>query len=71
MEEKSENGQTIYHGYGIESIANFAMNVNHLLKGRAIEEIKGKYASGEDGLEATKIAFGVHRSIETGEVINL
>jgi predicted dehydrogenase len=69
MEEKNENDRTIYHGYGIESIANFAMNVNYLLKGGAIKDIEGKYASGKDGLEATKIALGVHRSIEAGEVV--
>lgn len=71
MEEESKNGQTVYHGYGIESIADFALNVNYLLKGGAIEDIKGKYASGEDGMEATKIAFGVHKSIETGEVVDI
>ncbi|MBI2841901.1 MAG: Gfo/Idh/MocA family oxidoreductase [Armatimonadetes bacterium] len=64
-------GRTIYRGYGIESIQDFAYNAAFLKGGGALEELEGKYPSGEDGLEATRIAVAVHESIRTGEIVRL
>jgi len=61
-------GWPVYEGYGIESIAQFAHNVNALLGGASLGDL-GDYPSGQDGLEATRIALAAHRSIETGEPV--
>ena len=63
-------GREIWEGYGIESIADFIYNVNYILDGGSLKDMTG-YASGVDGLEATKIAAAVHESIETGSMIEL
>jgi predicted dehydrogenase len=70
-EGKDKKGETVYSGYGIDSITDFAENVNHILEGGSLKNLDGKYANGNDGKEITKIAVGVHRSIEKGEVIRL
>jgi hypothetical protein len=36
------------------------------MSGGKISDLSGKYPSGEDGLEVTKIAEAVHQSIERG-----
>ena len=70
-EIKDKQGRTIYKGYGIESIEDFAYNVQALRNGATIESLKGTYPDGEDGLEVTKIGVAVHKSAETGKVIEL
>jgi predicted dehydrogenase len=66
-----KQGRTIYKGYGIESIEDFAYNVQALLDGATLSDLKGSYPDGEDGLEVTKIGVAVHQSVETGEVVLL
>ncbi len=66
-----ERGREWWRGYGFESIAEFALNVNVLLNGGRLEDLKGKFATAEDGIEATKIAVAAHRSLETGKVVEL
>jgi len=70
-ERTDKRGRPYFHGYGIESIEDFAHNVNFLLEGGAIGELVGQFATGEDGLEVTKIAVAAHKSIETGQPIDL
>jgi len=70
-EEKDKHGRTIYRGYGVESIADFAYNVKFLQEGGSIEQLAGKYPSGEDGREVTRICAGIQKSLETGEVVRL
>ena len=70
-ETRDKDGRTVYSGYGIESIQDWALNVNFLLNGGKLADMKGKYADGNDGLEVTKIAVAVHRSLETGKVVKL
>ncbi len=67
-ERVDKQGRVIFDGYGIESIADFARNVNVLLEGGTLADL-GAYPSGIDGLEATKIAAGVHESLETGGIV--
>ena len=70
-ESKDKQGRTIVEGYGIESIEDFAYNVQAINEGATIESLKGTYPDGEDGLEVTKIAAAVHKSVETGKVIQI
>jgi len=66
-ENRDRTGNTVYSGYGIESIADFVYNIRYIKNGGNIENLKKGISSfGEDGLEVTKIAVGVHRSIESG-----
>jgi len=69
--EEDKHSRVIDRGYGSESIADFIENILFLQNGGSREQLAGKYPSGEDGLEVTKIAVAVHRSIETGEVVRL
>ncbi len=64
-----KQGRLLIRGYGVESIEDFAYNVQFLENGGNIEEIPGCWASGEDGLAVTKIASAVHKSIETASVV--
>jgi len=71
-ERQDAKGQSLYGGYGIESIGDFVCNVNNLLNGASFQELKGQYAGGCDGLEATRIAAAVDTSVELkGEQIRL
>ncbi len=71
LESKDISGKTVYRGYGIESIADFVYNILYLKKGGSIQDLKKNTtgAFGEDGLEVTKIAVAMHRSLETGKII--
>ncbi len=64
-------GRRIVRGYGIESIEDFAHNVAFLKSGGRIDAITGCWASGEDGLEVTRIAVAIHESIKTGRLVEL
>lgn len=68
---RDKQGRVIYKGYGIESIEDFAYNVQAIKQGATIESLAGKYPSGEDGLEVTKIAAAVHESVATGKAIEM
>jgi predicted dehydrogenase len=65
-----KQGREVWDGYGITSIADFAENVNVLLDGGKLEDL-APYPSGVDGLEATRIAAGVHESLEAGGIVEL
>lgn len=65
-----KQGREVFDGYGITSIADFAENVNVLLDGATLDDL-APYPSGIDGLEGTRIAAGVHKSLETGGIVEL
>ncbi len=69
-ENKDERtGKTSYSGYGIESIADFVYNLEYLAGNGSLEKLQGGITGlGEDGIEVTKIAVAVHRSLETGKI---
>jgi len=68
-EQRDKAGRIHYAGYGIESIADFVYNLEHLRNGGSIESLKGSVSGfGEDGLEATKIAVAVHKSLASGRM---
>ncbi len=66
-----KKGRTVARGYGIESIQDFAYNVQALADGATLQDLAGTYPSGEDGLEVTKIAAAVHESAETGKPVDI
>ena len=70
-EETDKQGRTVYKGYGVDSIADFVYNVKFLQEGGSLDRLAGKYPSGEDGREVTRICAGIHQSLETGEVVKL
>lgn len=69
--KKDKSGRTLYLGYGIESIQDFAENVIFLKNGGKLKDLAGKYPSGIDGLEVTKIACAVEESAEKGKVVKI
>ncbi|HSQ79285.1 MAG TPA: Gfo/Idh/MocA family oxidoreductase, partial [Candidatus Bathyarchaeia archaeon] len=64
-------GRRVWRGYGFESIEDFAGNAAFLLAGGRIDDLKGVWASGRDGLEATRIAVAVHESLASGRTVRL
>jgi len=72
FETTDSKGRKVYDGYGIRSIQDFAHNVIFLKSGGTIAELRRRgYISGEDGLQATKIALAVEKSLVTGEEVEI
>lgn len=70
-ERRDKAGNLTYCGYGLEAITDFADNLAHVLGGGSLAELAGKYPSGYDGLEATKIVAAAHQSLDTGRTIDV
>ncbi|MCD6408576.1 Gfo/Idh/MocA family oxidoreductase [bacterium] len=69
ISESNDNyGNVKYSGYGIESIADFVYNLEYIKKTGKTEINNGITATGIDGLEVTKIAVSVNKSLESGKV---
>lgn len=65
-EVEGRSGINNYSGYAIESIDGFLDNALGLVNGSCqLLDLEGSYPSGMDGLEVTKIAVGVHKSVES------
>jgi len=71
LEDRDKDGTIRWSGYGIESIADFAHNINFLKRGGSLEELQGTYVDGREARETTRIAVAVHESLETGKLIEL
>jgi predicted dehydrogenase len=70
-QSEKQDGTKYYTGYGIKSIQHFAENIQYLNHGGKLQDIDGKYPSGEEAHEVTEIIEAVHESIETGQVVNI
>lgn len=70
-ERIDRHGRKVFRGYGVESIADFVYNVEYVKHGGRVSDLAGKYPSGEDGLENTRLAVAMHKSIETGDVVEV
>ncbi len=70
-EYEDSQGRVRLGGYVIESIEDFAGNAAYLKSRGNLDDIAGRYPSGEDGLQATRIAEAVHESISMGAVVRL
>jgi len=71
QELKDKQGETVFTGYGIESILDFVENVLALQSGKTLADLAGSYASAEDGLAVTKIACGAEESLRTGQAVKI
>lgn len=71
LEKRDADGHVRYTGYGVESIATFADNVEFIKNGGSLQQLKGHYADAWDGLEVTRIAEGIHKSLDTGGIVEL
>jgi predicted dehydrogenase len=58
-------------GYFVDAIKDFLNNAAYLKSGGNLNEIEGKYPSGEDGLRITQVAEAVHLSISEGRAVNV
>jgi len=70
-ETKNKKGETVFSGYGIESIQDFAYNLDYLINGGKLEDLEGTYAGARDGLAATSIGVAAHESLATGKAIEI
>ncbi len=68
---ETRSGSVHHSGYFIDPVKDFLGMVGRLLNGASFEEVVKDYPSGEDGLEATRVALAVHQSIESREPIDL
>lgn len=71
FESKDRKGRTVYGGYGIQSIQEFAFNVAHLLDGGTLADLEGAYAGANDGIVSTAIAAASHESIQSGMAVSI
>lgn len=70
-ETTDKEGQPLYEGYGVESIADFIHNVRYVKEHGQGSRPPGVWGNGFDGLQATRMALAAHKSIEEGKVIAL
>lgn len=70
-ETRDKSGKTVYSGYGIEAIADFASNVQFLLNGGELTDLRGTYPDSRDGLEATRIVAAAHESLSTRKLVEI
>jgi predicted dehydrogenase len=63
-------GRPRHKGYGYESIADFVENIEYLRGGGTLDDLKGKYPDGDDGLETTRILVAIHESIISEKAVS-
>ena len=59
------------HGYFVDAIKDFVLNVSYLKSGGRLSELEGRYPSGLDGLRATQVAEAVEKSINEGRQVKI
>jgi predicted dehydrogenase len=64
-------GGNIHSGYFIDPVKDFLRLVAWLEDGGDLDEIEGRYPSGRDGREATRVSLAVHQSLESGGTVRL
>ena len=67
----SRSGQVVQQGYLYDSIYDFVDNLDYLRQGHSLQELEGRYASPEQGIETTKVGVAIHESARTGEIIDI
>ncbi len=69
---RAESALGVRHsGYFVDPVKDFLGLVARALQGEDVRALVGQYPSGQDGLEATRVAVAVHRAIESGGTISL
>jgi predicted dehydrogenase len=71
LEEQAKDGSMRWSGYGIDSIADFAHNMNFLLRGGSLEQLRGLYVDGREAREATTVAVAAHESLQSGKLVTI
>jgi predicted dehydrogenase len=61
-----KDGNLIKKGYFADSIYDFIENIEYLHRGHQLEELEGKYASAQEGIESVKIGVAMHESAQQG-----
>lgn len=64
-------GSIFKKGYLYDSIYDFVENLSFLRGGHSLEEIEGRYASPEQGLETTKVGVAIHQSARSGQPVDI
>lgn len=59
------------HGYFVDAIKDFVLNVLFLKSGGQLEQLEGRYPTGQDGLRATQVAEAVQKSIREGRLVEM
>ncbi len=67
----AKNGEIIKVGYLHDSLVDFVDNLAELKKGTTVAAMKGKYASASEGVASTRIGVAIHRSLASGEVVDV
>lgn len=62
---------TTPQGYTIESMLYFLDLVNQMKNGTKLKDLEGAYPSGEEALVSTQICEAIHKSANTGRIIEL
>ncbi|MBN2212425.1 MAG: Gfo/Idh/MocA family oxidoreductase [Sedimentisphaerales bacterium] len=62
-------GEYYHSGYFLDTIKDFLDMVGFVVNGGSVEAIGRSYPTGIDGLEATRVAFAVQKSMEQGKEI--
>ena len=58
-------------GYLNDSIYDFIENLQFLKSGHSLEDLEGRYATPEQGIDSTKIGVAIHESARTGNVCDI
>jgi predicted dehydrogenase len=64
-------GGPVHSGYFIDPVKDFLRLAAWVDDGGRLEEIEGKYPSGRDGREATRVSLAVHQSLQRRETVSL
>lgn len=66
-----KTGAPVKRGYFSDSICDFVENLKYLRQGHGLDELEGKYASAEQGLESTKVGVAMHQSAAEGGMVDI
>jgi predicted dehydrogenase len=69
--QETMQGYQAVSGYYVDPIKDFIRKIHFVLNGGNIEQVKGTFPSGTDGMIATQVAEAVTQSIKSGEEVLL
>lgn len=69
--QETMQGYQAVSGYYVDPIKDFIRKVHFAVSGGELEQVKGTFPSGTDGMIATRVAEAVEESIQTGEAVEL
>lgn len=69
--QETMQGYQAVSGYYVDPIKDFIRKIHFVLNGGDIEQVRGTFPSGRDGMIATRVAEAVAQSIKNGEEVLL